>query len=139
MSFCSYAITEADGDSGRGRATQCLQAAAEDDKAFLSKLNVDKSNVEAYINPSSPDDAYLLVKTHDAVVLAFRGTLTPPISPNNSGFPRALAEAVWKYRLRLASMTTSFGLDWINNIQAYPNSRAGVLALTILGLACAII
>jgi hypothetical protein len=123
VSFCSYAVTEADGDSGQERATQCLQAAANNDRAFLSQLNVSKNNVEAYINPNSAEDAYLLVKADDAVILAFRGTLTPPISPNNSNFPAAVKDAVLRYKQRLTSMTSSFALDWVNNFQAYPNSQ----------------
>jgi len=122
-SYCAYTVEELDDDHGRARAFECLRAAAEKDPVHLERLRVASTDdVEAYFNPQSPKDAYLLIREKNGVILAFRGTLVPPISPFSGRFVQATAEAVKAYKERAAAALGNFSLDWFNNTQAKSNS-----------------
>jgi len=122
-SYCAYAVGEADSDHGQKRAAQCLKDAADRDQDPLEVLDVTQDNVEAYFNPVAPEDAYLLVQTRIGVILAFRGTLTPPLFPSGGRFPAAVADAVAKYREREAKLLATFVDDWRKNFRAFPNTQ----------------
>jgi hypothetical protein len=88
-SYCAYAVGELDDDHGRARAFECLRAAADKDPVHLERLKlVSTDDVEAYFNRQSPKDAYLLIREKNGVILAFRGTLVPPISPSSGRFAK---------------------------------------------------
>ena len=121
-SYCAYAVGELDDDHGRARAFECLRAAADRDPVHLERLKVvSTDDVEAYFNPQSPKDAYLLIREKNGVILAFRGTLVPPISPSSGRLVKATAEAVKAYKERAAAALGTFSLDWFNNAQAKSN------------------
>jgi Lipase (class 3) len=123
-SYCAYAVGEADADHGQKRAVQCLKVASDRDRERLELFrNIEQENVEAFFNPSAPENAYLLIQTEVGVILAFRGTLTPPISPSAGRFPAALAEALAKYKEREATLLATFITDWKNNFMAIPDIR----------------
>ncbi len=122
-SYCAYAVGEVDADHGQQRAVQCLQAAAGKDRDHLDVLDVTQDDVEAYFNPASPEDAYLLIKERNGVILAFRGTLTPPISPSAGRFPAAAADAIAKYKEREAMLLKTFAGDWLNNFKVKPDAH----------------
>jgi hypothetical protein len=121
-SYCAYAVGEADADQGQARALQCLKVAAGRDPERLGVFSdIEQDDVEAFINPNDAADAYLLVWTKKAgAILAFRGTLTPPISPN-AGFVAATADAIAKYKAREATLLTTFMTDWTHDLTAAPN------------------
>jgi hypothetical protein len=122
-SYCAYAVGELDDDHGRARAFECLRAAADKDPVHLERLKiVSTDDVEAYFNPQSPKDAYLLIREKNGVILAFRGTLVPPISPSSGRFAKATAEAVKAYKEQAAAALGTFSLDWFNNAQAKSTS-----------------
>lgn len=122
-SYCAYAVGELDRDHGQTRAFDCLQAAAAKDPAHLERLKIaSKDDVEAYFNPQAPRDAYLLIHEKEGLILAFRGTLVPPISPSSGQFAKATAETVVAYKERGAAALGTFGLDWFNNTQARSNN-----------------
>ena len=122
-SYCAYAVGEADTDGGEKRAVDCLTTAARlEGSAGLAEFqNILQANVEAFYNPDKPEDAYLLIQTPNRVILAFRGTLTPPI-PAGVRFPRAVGEALAKYQAREGELLQTFITDWKNNFNAEPNS-----------------
>jgi hypothetical protein len=123
-SYCAYAVGEADADGGQKRAVQCLKIAADLDGAQLNVFrDIKQENVEAFFDPMAPENAYLLIQTRTGVILAFRGTLTPPISPSDGRFPAAVAEALAKYKEREATLLTTFVTDWKNNLIAIPDPR----------------
>lgn len=121
-SYCAYTVGEADADHGQARALQCLQAAAGRDSERLGVFSdIKQDDVEAFFNPDAAEDAYLLVWTEKAgAILAFRGTLTPPVSPN-AGFVAATADAIAKYKAREATLLTTFMTDWTHNLMAAPD------------------
>jgi hypothetical protein len=122
-SYCAYTVGELDEDDGQSRAFECLRAAAEKDPVHLDRLKIASTDdVEAYFNPQSPKDAYLLIREMNGVILAFRGTLVPPISPFSGRFVQATAAAVKAYKERAAAALGNFSLDWFNNAQAKSNS-----------------
>ena len=111
-SYCAYAVGELDDDHGRARAFECLRAAADKNPVHLERLKVvSTDDVEAYFNLQSPKDAYLLIR--------FRGTLVPPISPSSGRLVKATAEAVKAYKEQAAAALGTFTLDWFNNAQVY--------------------
>ena len=118
-SYCAYTVGEADTDHGRARALRCLKAAAGQDRERLGVFSdIAQDDVEAFFDPNAPEHAYLLVWTKKAgVILAFRGTLTPPISPDG-GFLTATAAAVAK--AHEATLFTTFMGDWVNNFDLIP-------------------
>lgn len=125
-SYCAYAVGEADADRGEKRAVACLKAAADQDSARLAALqHITQDNVEAFYDQNAPENAYLLIQTGDGVILAFRGTLTPPISPSSGGFPAAVAAALEKYKAREATLLKTFITDWANNFMAIPDPGNG--------------
>jgi hypothetical protein len=122
-SYCAYAVGEADDDHGQKRAVQCLKIAADRDREQLDVFrDIKQDNVETFFNPSAPENAYLLIQTRTGVILAFRGTLTPPISPS-ARFPAAVAQALAKYKEREATLLATFITDWKNNLVAIPDTR----------------
>jgi hypothetical protein len=124
-SYCAYTVGEVDADGGLGRAIQCLNTAAKRDGDYLGLFqDIKEDSVEAFFNPSAPEDAYLLINTPSAVILAFRGTLTPPISPASGRFLRAAKDAVDKYQAREANLFATFIGDWWDNFKAIPNARS---------------
>ena len=124
-SYCAYAVGEADADHGEKCAVQCLRVAAARDSERLDLFrNIEQDSVEAFFDPGAPENAYLLIQTKIGVVLAFRGTLTPPISPD-ARFPSAVADAFAKYKEREATMFASFISDWKNNFMAIPDPAVG--------------
>jgi hypothetical protein len=121
--YCAYAVGELDDDHGRARAFECLRDAADKDPVHLERLKVASTDdVEAYVNPQSPKDAYLLIREKNGVIRAFRGTLVPPISPSSGRFAKATAEAVKAYKEQAAAALGTFSLDWFNNAQGKSNS-----------------
>lgn len=119
-SYCAYTVGQADTDHGRARALRCLKAAAGQDRERLDVFSdIAQDDIEAFFDPKAPENAYLLVWTKKAgVILAFRGTLTPPISPDG-GFLTAAAAAVAKaHELELFQ---TFIADWANNFVFIPN------------------
>jgi len=123
-SYCAYAVGEADADGGQKRAVQCLKVASDLDGAQLNVFrDIEQDDVEAFFDPIAPENAYLLIQTRAGVILAFRGTLTPPISPSGGRFPAAVAEALAKYKEREATLLTTFIADWKNNLIAIPDRR----------------
>jgi hypothetical protein len=123
-SYCAYAVGETDADSGQKRAFQCLKAAAASDHSRLELFEkIAEEDVEAFFNPDLPEDAYLLIRPQDSVILAFRGTLTPPISPGSGRFPSAVGEAIAKYQEREAGLLKTFIADWRNNFRAKADAR----------------
>jgi hypothetical protein len=124
-SYCAYAVGEADADRGQKRAVQCLKIAADRDPDELDVFrDIKQDDVEAFFDPIAPENAYLLIQTRTGVILAFRGTLTPPISPSGGRFPAAVAEALAKYREREATLLATFISDWKNNLIAIPDPRS---------------
>jgi hypothetical protein len=123
-SYCAYTVGEADADHGQARALRCLTVAAGQDPERLDVFSdIRQDDVEAFFDPNAPENAYLLVWTKKAgVILAFRGTLTPPISPN-ADFVAATADAIAKYKAREATLFATFIADWANNFMA--QSRDG--------------
>jgi hypothetical protein len=122
-SYCAYAVGEADLDGGQQRASQCLKAAADSDPSRLALIRaIAENGVEAFFNPNTPEDAYLLIKSQDSVILAFRGTLTPPIVPGSGGIPSAVEAALAKYREREAGLIDTFIGDWRNNFKILPEN-----------------
>jgi Lipase (class 3) len=123
-SYCAYAVGEADADSGRKQALQCLTAAAASDHSRLELFEkIAEDDVEAFFNPGTPEDAYLLIRRQNSVMLAFRGTLTPPISPASGRFPSAVGEAIAKYHEREAALLKTFIADRRNNFRAKADAR----------------
>ena len=108
-SYCAYTVGEVDADRGLGRAVQCLNTAAKRDGDYLGLFqDIKEGSVEAFFNPNAPEDAYLLINTPTGVVLAFRGTLTPPISPAGGRFLRAAKDAIDQYQAREANLFATF-------------------------------
>jgi hypothetical protein len=124
-SYCAYAVGELDPDHGQARAVACLNAAVKSDSAHLARLKVGSNDVEAYFNPLRPENAYLLIREQKGVILAFRGTMTPPISPASGSLFSATKEALKKYNEEVAKALGTFAWDWINsaNAKADPNKR----------------
>ncbi len=113
----SFAGTPAP-DNGRKRAFDCLKAAAKADPTHLSGLDVQKEDdIEAFFaGDGRAFDAYLLANAPMGVVLAFRGTLLPPVSPqeaNRLGLPEETARL---FNANVRGGWTSFFSDWGNNL-----------------------
>jgi Lipase (class 3) len=111
-SYCAYAVSEADADSGLKRAVECLNRAASD--GLLNELNVDPENVEAFVGPD-PKDAYLLINGKKGIILAFRGTIVPPVDLTARGPGGAVAGALLKDPSQATKGLKTFVSDWLNN------------------------
>jgi hypothetical protein len=62
-SYCAYGVGQKDADQSHDRAVKCLRLAAKAGSR-LNGLDVGPNNVEAYVNPVKPVDAYLLINTN---------------------------------------------------------------------------
>lgn len=127
-SFCANTVGDgsAAADNGQKKAFECLHAAADKDPALLGKLKINSiEDVEAYVAKASKKDAYLLVNTEDSVILAFRGTLTPPISPSTGSLQDAVSGAKKAAGPKnFANSLQAFLSDWVNDtLLAFPNAE----------------
>jgi Lipase (class 3) len=132
-SYCAYAVGpkfagKEQPDNGRDLAYRCVKAASNRDPT-LAKIGFtveSKDDVEVY--PSRPKnavtelsgadsiDGYLLLNTRMGVVIAFRGTLFPPISPDDTADMDhwdVLKKAIVNAAARKA--WGAFVSDWLNN------------------------
>lgn len=113
-SYCAYTVGQAEDDRGAARAVRCLKAAAgqgRDNAGLAAFKNITQDNVEAFFDPKAPENAYLLIQTTAGVILAFRGTLTPPIAPSDSLVPAAVTAD----KVRELKLFNTFFDDWRNN------------------------
>ncbi len=128
-SYCAYAVgaIDSDGerlaDQGRQRAFDCLMAAVEADPSRLAALKVEDANVEAYFSPAKPQNAYLLIHAKNGVILAFRGTLTLPISPGKARHNGLVKEAIDNFNVAVLKAFESYLRDWANNVVAFADER----------------
>jgi len=128
-SYCAYAVgaIDSDGeklaDQGRQRAFDCLTAAVEADPSHLGALKFEAADVEAWFSPAKPQNAYLLIRARNGVILAFRGTLTPPISPGKARRNGFVKEAIENYNTDVLKSFESYLRDWANNVVAFANER----------------
>ena len=125
-SYCAYTISELEHERSRQKALDCLTAAAEADPTHLSGFSAASNiEVETYFDSKSPQHAYLLIREEKGVVLAFRGTLPPPLSPSSRYLASAVADAVTKYNLQAGTAFKRFVVDWLDNIKfaATPTGR----------------
>jgi hypothetical protein len=123
-SYCAYTVGEIDmngdksGDFGQKRAADCLAAAAGMDPVRLDALKVGSAEVEAYFDAAKPQNAYLLIHAKNGIILAFRGTLTPPISPQNARRDGLFSEAIKIHNANVRDGLITFFRDWLSNINA---------------------
>ena len=128
-SYCAYAVgaIDSDGeklaDQGRQRASDCLMAAVEADPGRLAALKVEAADVEAYFSPAKPQNAYLLIHAKNGVILAFRGTLTLPISPGKASRNGLAREAIDNFNVAVLKSFESYLRDWANNVVAFADER----------------
>jgi hypothetical protein len=128
-SYCAYAVgaIDSDGDKladqGRQRAFDCLMAAVAADPGLLAALKVEAADVEAYFSPTKPQNAYLLIRAKNGVILAFRGTLTLPISPGKARHNGLVKEAIDNFNADVLKGFESYLRDWANNVVAFANER----------------
>jgi hypothetical protein len=71
-SYCAYGVGQKDADQSHDRAVKCLRLAAKAGSR-LNGLDVGPNNVEAYVNPVQPVDAYLLINAKDSFKTFFSG------------------------------------------------------------------
>jgi hypothetical protein len=71
-SYCAYGVGQKDADQSHDRAVKCLRLAAKAGSR-LNGLDVGPNNVEAYVNPVKPVDAYLLINAKDSFKTFFSG------------------------------------------------------------------
>ena len=116
-SYCSYAVNELEGDRGQTRAQRCLKAAAGVDSRRLDAVDVTPNDVEAYYDPDNTENAYLLVRAKNGVILAFRGTLTPPIDPDGNIY-NVSKETITAYNVKVGNGFMAFAHDWLNDARA---------------------
>src|SRR5271157_4625511 len=128
-SYCAYAVgaIDSDGerlaDQGRQRASDCLTAAVAADPSRLAALKVGVADVEAYFRPAKPQNAYLLIRAKDGVIIAFRGTLTLPISPGKARHNGLVREAIDNFNVAVLKAFESYLRDWANNVVAFADER----------------
>ena len=128
-SYCAYAVGSIDSDGeklkdqGHQRAFNCLEAAVRADPTGLAALNVQPSDVEAYFSPVTPQNAYLMIHAKNGVILAFRGTLTPPISPGQAQRDGLIKEATQTFKAAVLIAFKNYLGDWANNLNAAANER----------------
>ncbi len=128
-SYCAYAVgaIDSDGeklaDQGRQRAVDCLMAAVQADPTHLGALKVEAADVEAYFSPAKPQNAYLLIRAKNGVILAFRGTLTLPISPGKARQNGLVKEAIDNFNVAVLKAFESYLRDWANNVVAFADER----------------
>jgi Lipase (class 3) len=118
-SYCAYAANNADPDSGRARAADCLDRAAAD--PLLDELKVAPYDVEAFVGPD-PKDAYLLINGKKGVVLAFRGTIVPPADLNATSPGGAVLGAILENPTTAKAGLVTFISDWWNNAKVGTNA-----------------
>lgn len=111
-SYCAYGVTKAASDSGLKRAVECLNRAASDN--LLSELKVAPENVEAYVGPD-PKDAYLLINGNKGIILAFRGTIVPPLDLTKKNPGSALTGPLLSDPGQAIKALKIFITDWLNN------------------------
>ena len=118
-SYCAYAVGAIDGDGekledqGRQRAIDCLTAAVAAEPSRLAALKVEVADVEAYFSPVKPQNAYLLIHAKNGVILAFRGTLTLPISPGKASRNGLVREAIDNFNVAVLKAFESYLRDWV--------------------------
>ena len=128
-SYCAYAVgaIDSDGDKlsdkGRQRSFDCLMAAVKADPGRLAALKVEATDVEAYYSPAKPQNAYLLIRAKNGVILAFRGTLTLPISPGKARQNGLVKEAIDNFNVAVLKAFESYLRDWANNVVAFADER----------------
>ena len=128
-SYCAYAVgaIDSDGerlaDQGRQRASDCLTAAVAADPCRLAALKVEVADVEAYFSPAKPQNAYLLIRAKNGVIIAFRGTLTLPISPGKARHNGLVREAIDNFNVTVLKAFESYLRDWANNVVAFADER----------------
>ena len=128
-SYCAYAVgaIDSDGerlaDQGRQRASDCLTAAVAADPSRLAALKVEVADVEAYFSPAKPQNAYLLIRAKNGVIIAFRGTLTLPISPGKARHNGLVREAIDNFNVAVLKAFESYLRDWANNVVAFADER----------------
>ena len=128
-SYCAYAVgaIDSDGerleDQGRQRAIDCLTAAVAAEPSRLAALKVEVADVEAFFSPAKPQNAYLLIHAKNGVILAFRGTLTLPISPGNARRNGLVKEAIETFNVAVLKAFESYLRDWANNVVAFADER----------------
>ncbi|CCJ06600.1 lipase family protein [Methylocystis sp. SC2] len=115
-SYCAYAVNDLDDDHGKERARRCLTEAKKRDPERLQSLDVQGADIETYFDPRHSENAYLLARTKDGLILAFRGTLTPPIDPDGSLFHVA-RKTIEEHNLHVAGFQ-KFVEDWLRDIDA---------------------
>ncbi len=140
-SYCAYAVgPDFAGrnqlDNGQDLAYRCVKAAAARDPtlAKIGLTTLGKNDVEVYSSgpggvlaelPGSDSiDGYLLLNTRMGVILAFRGTLLPPVSPDDTADMDRwdlLQKAVVSAAARKA--WGAFVSDWLNNGLAQLDDR----------------
>lgn len=117
-SYCAYAATNLESATDRQeRAWRCLKAAAALDPERLDALDVPQTAVDAYVDFGSPENAYVLTQAKNGVILAFRGTIVPPIDPKDNFF-HTTADALAKSNEGAIKGFKTFAADWLNNFQA---------------------
>ena len=121
VSYCSYTVTELEVDHGQSRAQRCLTAAARSDRGRLDSLDVGLKDVEAYYDLRSPENAYLLVRAKNGVILAFRGSLAPPVNPDGNIF-EITKKTAETYNVKVSKGFYTFVSDWLNNARVWGNA-----------------
>ncbi|RNJ50876.1 lipase family protein [Methylocystis hirsuta] len=119
-SYCAYAVNDLDDDHGKERARRCLTEAKKRDPQRLWSLDAQSTDVETYFDPRHSENAYLLARTKDGLILAFRGTLTPPIDPDGSIFHVA-RKTIEEHNLHVAGFQ-KFVEDWLRDVNAAANN-----------------
>jgi hypothetical protein len=129
-SYCAYAVGpkfagKEQPDNGRDLAYRCVKAAASRDPtlATIGFTVQSKDDVEVYasgpqgvvgqLSGGDSIDGCLLLNTRMGVFIAFRGTLLPPVSPDDTGDLNTAARKAWG----------AFVSDWLNNALAQVDGR----------------
>jgi hypothetical protein len=140
-SYCAYAVGptfegKEQPDNGKARAFRCVRAASSRDPT-LAKLGFVVGNEnDVSVSPRTGQgfsgvlsggggfDGYLLLNTPMGVVLAFRGTLLPPVSPDEATNLDRVDEMT-KVAVNAAAVAAwgAFVSDWINNAKAPLDER----------------
>lgn len=140
-SYCAYAVGpkfegKEQPDNGQDLAFRCVEAAGHRDPT-LAKLGFTlRSKDDVFVSPPTGQgvaagltggdgiDGFLLLDTPMGVVLAFRGTLLPPVSPDDPGDAK-LGEVAKKAFLREKAREAwgAFLTDWFNNAFVQVDAR----------------
>ena len=76
--------------------------------------------ISARRNPRTP---ILLIRAKNGVILAFRGTLTLPISPGKARHNGLVKEAIDNFNVAVLKAFESYLRDWANNVVAFADER----------------